>query len=749
MAQPMSMEAMLDEERREVLALLEGSSAAARHRGPASVGGRSPSPYSTGPRSPVRSMLHYDEPSPSGSSHAAGVRNSPRPSPRPRPAQIVPVRSMLDFDAPPVAPRPVRSMLDPDSPPLTAKPSASAQTSPLSSPRAHSISVPSLQHPRSFSDAASKPAEFGPRSSALGSADPTAGYQFSGIITNHAGQALPKRVTQGGKRSVMSEVMRGGDVGNLSIPGDRGRPYPTIGPSAHPPKPSKSSKSKSPHSRLGMRSQSPGILLSGRHLSPAGRSLVDDTQNLDMHNAYRRLSDANLARSGGSLAVLSQRKRSDDATGSGRLAKDYVSPDGEILPEESSDEDQGNTSDEEGGRGRKARRNFDGSDNSSIKSPGLEPPKQKASQSLLAAAEEERIQVAASRPAHQYRSLLDEPEITVTNPAGGRGKQIKPGIHPVTSFDFNSSGSGTRTPMDSDTEADFSDIKRAQKLSLTMTPVIDSPESHRAIRIIYRGDYAKVAQDAENEHRRLKKYLVASDLSEESTHAMEWTIGTVLRDGDTLLALYCVDEEIGIGGGDNSQVPDDPKAMKEQASAIHAVANFKPSMVLGGVGGGSSLLPLRGSPLVRSFDIGGSGSGTGEASGSPAPSTKDKSKAEEERERAIVDITERVTRLLRKTRLQVRVIVEVLHCKNPKHLITEVIDLVSPTLVILGSRGRSALKGVILGSFSNYLVTKSSVPVMVARKRLRKQSKYKRTVVPQVNNIANPTARSLASAKID
>ncbi|KLU88340.1 hypothetical protein MAPG_07327 [Magnaporthiopsis poae ATCC 64411] len=746
MAQPMSMEAMLDEERREVLALLEGS-AAARHRGPASISGRSQSPYSTGPRSPVRSMLDYDEPSPSASSNAAGVRNSPRPSPRPRPAQIAPVRSMLDFDAPPVAPKPVRSMLDPDSPPLRAKPSISAQTSPVSSPRSHTASVPTAQHPRSFSDAASKLADFGPRSPAL--PDPTAGYQFSGIITNHAGQALPKRVTQGSKRSVMSELMRGGDVGSLGIPGDKGRPYSTIGPSAHPPKPSRTSKSKSPHGRLGMRSQSPGMLLSGRHLSPAGRALVDETQKLDMHNAYRRLSDANLARSGGSLAILSRTKRPGDANSTGRLAKDYVSPDGEILPEESSDEDRGSLSDEEGGRGRKAKRNFDGSDNGSIKSPVLDSSQQRTSQSLLAAAEEERIQVAASRPAHQYRSLLDEPAITVTNAAGSRGKQVKPGIHPVTSFEINSSASGIRTPMDSDTEADFSDIKRAQKLTLTMTPVIDSPESHRAIRIIYRGDYAKVAQDAEGEHRRLKKYLVASDLSEESTHAMEWTIGTVLRDGDTLLALYCVDEEMGIGGGDNSQVPDDPKAMKEQASAIHAVTNFKSSMVLGGVGGGSSLLPLRGSPLVRSLDIGGSGNGTGESSASPAPSTKDKSKAEEERERAIGDITERVTRLLRKTRLQVRVIVEVLHCKNPKHLITEVIDLVSPTLVILGSRGRSALKGVILGSFSNYLVTKSSVPVMVARKRLRKQSKYKRTVVPQVNNIANPTARSLASAKID
>jgi len=45
------------------------------------------------------------------------------------------------------------------------------------------------------------------------------------------------------------------------------------------------------------------------------------------------------------------------------------------------------------------------------------------------------------------------------------------------------------------------------------------------------------------------------------------------------------------------------------------------------------------------------------------------------------------------------------------------IDFLNPTLTILGSRGRSALKGVLLGSFSNYLVTKSSVPVMVARRR--------------------------------
>ena len=39
--------------------------------------------------------------------------------------------------------------------------------------------------------------------------------------------------------------------------------------------------------------------------------------------------------------------------------------------------------------------------------------------------------------------------------------------------------------------------------------------------------------------------------------------------------------------------------------------------------------------------------------------------------------------------------------------------------------------------------------VVDAYVRLRKQSKYKQKAIRQVNNLSNPTARSLASAKID
>jgi len=127
---------------------------------------------------------------------------------------------------------------------------------------------------------------------------------------------------------------------------------------------------------------------------------------------------------------------------------------------------------------------------------------------------------------------------------------------------------------------------------------------------------------------------------------------------------------------------------------------------------------------------------------------KNMGKAEKDRYQACVEVSDRCVKLLRKTRLQVRAVVEVFHCKSPKHMITEVIDFLEPTLVILGSRGRNALKGVLLGSFSNYLVTKSSVPVMVARKRLRKHSKYKRQNVRMSNVIAGSNDR-LANAKID
>lgn len=43
--------------------------------------------------------------------------------------------------------------------------------------------------------------------------------------------------------------------------------------------------------------------------------------------------------------------------------------------------------------------------------------------------------------------------------------------------------------------------------------------------------------------RRKRRYVVASDLSEESRYAVEWGIGTVLRDGDEMLIVTIVENE--------------------------------------------------------------------------------------------------------------------------------------------------------------------------------------------------------------
>lgn len=268
----------------------------------------------------------------------------------------------------------------------------------------------------------------------------------------------------------------------------------------------------------------------------------------------------------------------------------------------------------------------------------------------------------------------------VTGPSGEKMKNTKSGIHPITAFD-QGGASGLNTPIDSDTEADITDIRRAQKLTILMTPISSTPETSRCVRTIYRGDFAEMQKEAAENQRRVRKYLVATDLSDEAAHALEWTVGTVLRDGDTLLAIYCVDEETGVHRPEGEVPPTAEAAMlSAQAATIAATTNKLQAQP------GPTAVPVsehRLSPLGPA------------QSATPSPVGRARSYAEQERYKAVQDITDRVTKLLRKTRLQVRVVVEVIHCKSPKHLICEVIDFISPTLVILGSRGRSALKGSV------------------------------------------------------
>ncbi|PWY74437.1 hypothetical protein BO70DRAFT_106957 [Aspergillus heteromorphus CBS 117.55] len=228
----------------------------------------------------------------------------------------------------------------------------------------------------------------------------------------------------------------------------------------------------------------------------------------------------------------------------------------------------------------------------------------------------------------------------------------KPDVHPQTSFE---SASVTNTPFGSEDEAELSDIKRAQKLGIQMSS-IDSTVQHRSIRTIIRGDYTDL-QEEEGSRRRQRKYLVATDLSEESVYALEWTIGTILRDGDTMFAVCAMHDESATTS--SVQIGEGAKAMRDAAAVIgsQTAETARKSQ-----NDSNSHLP-------RAL--------FGRLGTDSKPSSVDArgmSKAESERVHAAEVISQTCVRLLRKTLLQVRVAVEVIHCKSPKHMITEAVS---------------------------------------------------------------------------
>ncbi|QDS74903.1 hypothetical protein FKW77_003888 [Venturia effusa] len=681
----MSLESALNEEMKEVMAILEGKKSHSQLRtGPQ----RPSSPGFT--QSPVRSMLDVG-PGPAGRrSSIAGVGvgiTSPVGSTF---SQGQTYRSMLDTTSSPPGPG-------------------------LGAPRTHRLSHGS-----------SSPPGF-PRGRGMPSPKmrPEEQYQFS-MMPSIDSQAMPKRVTQGGKRKpgTMGGIFGSLDSGPRNAPEDRRGSLLMMGTKSKSPAPGiHTSRSQSPGHRLNSNSSS--------LMTVPGKYVSDNGQVIDLNNAYRRLSDAALLKSSGSLASLPTRKGVNLAKGEElapdggvRLTKDiHEDASGETTDDD--EESPGSSDDDDWhpdhrGRGRTRKESSGATDD------------KRTPKSLLAAAEEER-------KTYQVRSLLEpvEPTVNLTVPGGQKLNARRGNIHPRTSFDAGNS-SGINTPIDSDEEQQRTDINTAQQMTLTLSPIHSTPTAYRCIRQILRGDYRRYQQEAEQGLRRQRMYLVATDLSEEAAYALEWTIGTVLRDGDTLLAVYAVDEEAGTGGDGPSSIGigEGASTMKDAAAIVRTLSH-------------QDVLTVPGEKrhVRTTSDVGSARSvERGELN---TPDVKKMDKAERERYFAAEEITDRCIKLLRKTKLQVRVVVEVFHCKSPKHMITEVIDYLEPTLVVLGSRGRSALKGVLLGSFSNYLVTKSSVPVMVARKKLKKHSKLKRNNLRLSNMLQTPGSNRLEMAKID
>jgi nucleotide-binding universal stress UspA family protein len=268
-----------------------------------------------------------------------------------------------------------------------------------------------------------------------------------------------------------------------------------------------------------------------------------------------------------------------------------------------------------------------------------------------------------------YQSLLDDHSELATK---SKEKSKKDWVHPQTNFDEDSLQEQNKTEID-----------LAQRLQVNSTSIVSSPSSKRCVRTIFRGNFQGIQQQYQYNHRKLRKYILATDLSSEAQYAMEWTVGTVLRDADTLLCIYCIDEEVGVTPSESSG--SDQSSLREQAAAIGQSISRSSTPTLRAALESGSMIP---------------GFSLDSRSARASPDGRALSKTEEERNRVVNEISDRIVRLLRDTKLQVKVVVEVIHCKSPKHLMCEVIDLIKPTLVILGSRGRSHLKKFVFPLFS-------------------------------------------------
>jgi len=176
----------------------------------------------------------------------------------------------------------------------------------------------------------------------------------------------------------------------------------------------------------------------------------------------------------------------------------------------------------------------------------------------------------------------------------------------------------------------------------------------------------------------MRQYVVASDLSQESRYAVEWGIGTVLRDGDEMLIVTVIESD-------------------------------------------SKVDPPIPNPADRATRV----------------------KSQQERQGLAYILVRQVTGLLQRTKLNVKISCQAWHAKNARHMLLDIVDYVEPTMLIVGSRGLGQLNGILLGSTSHYLIQKCSVPVMVARRRLKRPPKKSAHLSTRRTHV------SLAEAGID
>ncbi|KAG2227340.1 hypothetical protein INT45_004295 [Circinella minor] len=182
--------------------------------------------------------------------------------------------------------------------------------------------------------------------------------------------------------------------------------------------------------------------------------------------------------------------------------------------------------------------------------------------------------------------------------------------------------------------------------------VFTEPEVDEQLdRIIVTQYYGKSSPEHKT-HQKPRSYLVAYDFSKESRSAVEWTMGTILRDHDEIYVVTIVSED------DSS-----PESDKEPGQTLQDVSNT--------LNAKSKILLSH----MLLFDI------------------------------KLVTITAR---------------------GSVREVLQDMMDELPLTMVVSGCRGRSTMKGMLMGSISTFLLHKSPVPVTVIRYQKKKKHKSKK-----------------------
>jgi len=217
---------------------------------------------------------------------------------------------------------------------------------------------------------------------------------------------------------------------------------------------------------------------------------------------------------------------------------------------------------------------------------------------------------------------------------------------------------------------DDAELKRAKAMPLRFSP-LEQTIKDRTVKMIIRGDWTSF-QDAEEEEQGVRHeprlYLVCSDLSNEASYALEWTVGTLLKDGDTILLISAMEDENASKQKEHEEPSletrlESAKAAEEANSTMAALTRQTTNTE------GKPDEPK--SRLAKIRDPNRSISRDG----------RTPSKKGDERIKAIEKLETDFLRFVRKTTLQVRCMVEIIHCRSPRHLILNAVSsrlLVTP-----------------------------------------------------------------------